>query len=103
MEVFLQTSKIRNFADGNIILMKMKYLHVILFTLVVLSSLPGCTGNEEAREKISRAESLLRSSPDSALAILDSLRDEKDEWSDALKMRYELVYAESQKQGYIPF
>ncbi|MCQ2293300.1 MAG: hypothetical protein MJZ54_04630 [Bacteroidaceae bacterium] len=79
MEVFLQTSKIRNFADGNIILMKMKYLHVILFTLVVLSSLPGCTGNEEAREKISRAESLLRSSPDSALAILDSLRDEKDE------------------------
>ena len=46
---------------------------------------------------------MLRSSPDSALAILDSLRDEKDEWSDALKMRYELVYAESQKQGYIPF
>lgn len=83
--------------------MNMKYSHFILLSLVILSSLLGCTRNEEAKEKISRAESLLYSSPDSALAILDSLREEEGEWSTALKMRYELVYAENQNQAFIPF
>lgn len=81
----------------------MKYSHLILLTLVILSSLMGCTRNEQAKEKISRAESLLRSRPDSALAILDSLQQEKEEWSTALKMRYDLVYAENQNQAFIPF
>lgn len=83
--------------------MNMKYSHLILLTLVILSSLMGCTRNEQAKEKISRAESLLRSRPDSALAILDNLQQEKEEWSTALKMRYDLVYAENQNQAFIPF
>ena len=49
---------------------------------------------------MSRAEVLLDTQPDSTFALLDSMKDETDDLSKSLRMRYHLLYAQAMNKTY---
>lgn len=76
------------------------YLLFILATLIVSFA---CSHDKHADETIDRALTLLDERPDSALAILDAIRESKAAWPEAQRMRYDLAYAQAQNKAYVPF
>ena len=76
----------------------MKRLSYIVCTLCGLL-LFSC-GQQAARRELSRAEVLLDTQPDSAFALLDSMKDETDDLSKSLRMRYHLLYAQAMNKTY---
>lgn len=76
-------------------------IHHIVF-MVVLTMIVGCTGDGYTPE-LRGIDTLIDSHPDSALALLDSLRTEKNDWSKARRMRYELLTAKAQNKAFVDF
>ncbi|MBR2459394.1 MAG: hypothetical protein IKB39_08805 [Bacteroidaceae bacterium] len=62
----------------------------------------SCT-DKHADSIITKAEQLLNTKPDSALAVLDDIRESKEDWPRSQQMRYELVYAQAQNKAYVNF
>lgn len=62
----------------------------------------SCT-DKHADSIITKAEQLLNTKPDSALAVLDDIRESKEDWPRSQQMRYELVYAQAQNKAFVNF
>lgn len=63
----------------------------------------ACSYNRDADKVLNKVQLLLETSPDSALAILDSIRATYTDWPESKKMQYELIYAQAQNKAYIDF
>ena len=81
----------------------MVYLRIQhLFLPILAFILFSCT-DKHADSIITKAEQLLNTKPDSALAVLDDIRESKEDWPRSQQMRYELVYAQAQNKAYVNF
>ena len=81
----------------------MVYLRIqYLFLPILAFILFSCT-DQHAESIITKAEQLLNTKPDSALAVLDDIRESKEDWPRSQQMRYELVYAQAQNKAYVNF
>ena len=81
----------------------MVYLRIqYLFLPILAFILFSCT-DKHADSIITKAEQLLNTKPDSALAVLDDIRESKEDWPRSQQMRYELVYAQAQNKAYVNF
>ena len=81
----------------------MVYLRIQhLFLPILAFILFSCT-DQHADSIITKAEQLLNTKPDSALAVLDDIRESKEDWPRSQQMRYELVYAQAQNKAYVNF
>ena len=77
-------------------------LHYLFFPLIACI-LSACGPDKHAESIITEAEQLLNTKPDSALAVLDDIRESKADWPRSQQMRYELVYAQAQNKAYVNF
>ena len=81
----------------------MVYLRIqYLFLPILAFILFSCT-DKHADSIITKAEQLLNTKPDSALAVLDDIRESKTDWPRSQQMRYELVYAQAQNKAFVNF
>ena len=81
----------------------MVYLRIqYLFLPILAFILFSCT-DKHADSIIAEAQQLLDSNPDSALIVLDDIREKKTDWPRSQQMRYELVYAQAQNKAYVNF
>ena len=81
----------------------MVYLRIQhLFLPILAFILFSCT-DQHADSIITKAEQILNTKPDSALAVLDDIRESKEDWPRSQQMRYELVYAQAQNKAYVNF
>ena len=82
----------------------MHYKHIIGILLVLSLTFTACGRHRQADALLSQADSLMASRPDSAFAMLDSVRDEaRGTWGRADRMRYELTLAEAMNKAYVSF
>ena len=77
-------------------------IHYLFFPLIACI-LSACGPDKHAESIITEAEQLLNTKPDSALAVLDDIRESKEDWPRSQQMRYELVYAQAQNKAYVNF
>ena len=81
----------------------MVYLRIQhLFLPILAFILFSCT-DQHADSIITKAEQILNTKPDSALAVLDDIRESKEDWPRSQQMRYELVYAQAQNKAFVNF
>lgn len=81
----------------------MVYLRIQhLFLPILAFILFSCT-DKHADSIITKAEQLLNTKPDSAFAVLDDIRESKEDWPRSQQMRYELVYAQAQNKAFVNF
>ena len=73
------------------------------FFLPILAFILFSCTDKHADSIITKAEQLLNTKPDSALAVLDDIRESKEDWPRSQQMRYELVYAQAQNKAYVNF
>lgn len=78
--------------------LRKQYLFLPILAFILFS----CT-DKHADSIITKAEQLLNTKPDSALAVLDDIRESKEDWPRSQQMRYELVYAQAQNKAYVNF
>ncbi len=84
----------------------MKLQHYILSLLILLLFtilFTGCAHDERAEKAIAEAKQLLDAQPDSALSILDAIKEGKARWPKSQRMQYELVYAQAQNKAFVDF
>ena len=74
-----------------------------LFLAILACVLCACVHDRHAESVIAEAQQLLNSNPDSALAVLDDIRENKADWPRSQQMRYELVYAQAQNKAFVNF
>ena len=74
-----------------------------LFFPIIACILSACGPDKHAESIITEAEQLLNSKPDSALVVLEEIRDSKADWPRSQQMHYELVYAQAQNKAYVNF
>ena len=77
-------------------------IHYLFFPLIACI-LSACGPDKHAESIITEAEQLLNTKPDSALAVLDDIRESKADWPRSQQMRYELVYAQAQNKAFVDF
>ncbi|MBO5675926.1 MAG: hypothetical protein J6S07_06340 [Bacteroidaceae bacterium] len=77
-------------------------IHYLFFPLIACI-LSACGPDKHAESIITEAEQLLNSKPDSALVVLEEIRDSKADWPRSQQMRYELVYAQAQNKAFVNF
>lgn len=77
---------------------RLRFIYYLLGAFILFS----CT-DKHADSIITKAEQLLNTKPDSALAVLDDIRESKEDWPRSQQMRYELVYAQAQNKAYVNF
>ena len=77
-------------------------IHYLFFPLIACI-LSACGPDKHAESIITEAEQLLNSKPDSALVVLEEIRDSKADWPRSQQMRYELVYAQAQNKAYVNY
>ena len=77
-------------------------IHYLFFPLIACI-LSACGPDKHAESIITEAEQLLNSKPDSALVVLEEIRDSKADWPHSQQMHYELVYAQAQNKAYVNF
>ena len=82
--------------------MDMKQAIHLIILMAVLTMMVGCTGDGYTPE-LRGIDTLIDNHPDSALALLDSLRTEKNGWSKARRMRYDLLTAKAQNKAFVDF
>ena len=70
---------------------------------VLCTLLMGCAHDKHADDVIDGADQLLNTNPDSALVVLDEIREGKADWPRSQQMRYELVYAQAQNKAFVNF
>ncbi len=83
--------------------MKKINVYIIATFLVLLTS---CGGNQVVDQQITRADSLMDAnqySGQKALAMLDSLKMQKNKMSKAQQIRYDLIYAKAMNKGFVDF
>ena len=80
------------------VVFRKQYLFLPILAFILFS----CT-DKHADSIITKAEQLLSTKPDSALAVLDDIRESKEDWPRSQQMRYELVYAQAQNKAYVNF
>ena len=80
------------------VVFRIQYLLLTILAFILFS----CT-DQHAESIIIKAEQLLNTKPDSALAVLDDIRENKADWPRSQQMRYELVYAQAQNKAYVDF
>ena len=80
------------------VVFRKQYLFLPILAFILFS----CT-DKHADSIITKAEQLLNTKPDSALAVLDDIRESKEDWPRSQQMRYELVYAQAQNKAYVNF
>ena len=73
------------------------------FFLPILAFILFSCTDKHAESIITKAEQLLNTKPDSALAVLDDIQENKEDWPRSQQMRYELVYAQAQNKAYVNF
>lgn len=77
---------------------KITYLSILIdFVLFI-----ACSGNRMT-EKIETISQIANNNPDSALTLLKQLEPEKDHWSKADRMHFELVRLKAENKAFIPF
>ena len=77
-------------------------IKTILLLPILAFILFSCT-DKHADSIITKAEQLLSTKPDSALAVLDDIRKSKEDCPRSQQMRYELVYAQAQNKAFVNF
>ena len=77
-------------------------IHYLFFPIIVCI-LSACGPDKHAESIITEAEQLLNSKPDSALVVLEEIRDSKADWPHSQQMHYELVYAQAQNKAFVNF
>jgi hypothetical protein len=80
------------------VVFRKQYLFLPILAFILFS----CT-DQHAESIITKAEQLLNTKPDSALAVLDDIRESKEDWPRSQQMRYELVYVQAQNKAYVNF
>ena len=80
------------------VVFRKQYLFLPILAFILFS----CT-DKHADSIITKAEQLLSTKPDSALAVLDDIRESKEDWPRSQQMRYELVYAQAQNKAFVNF
>lgn len=80
------------------VVFRIQYLLLTILAFILFS----CT-DQHAESIITKAEQLLNTKPDSALAVLDDIQENKEDWPRSQQMRYELVYAQAQNKAYVNF
>ena len=80
------------------VVVRKQYLFLPILAFILFS----CT-DQHAESIITKAEQLLNTKPDSALIVLDDIRENKTDWPRSQQMRYELVYAQAQNKAYVNF
>ena len=80
------------------VVFRKQYLFLPILAFILFS----CT-DQHAESIITKAEQLLNTKPDSALAVLDDIQENKEDWPRSQQMRYELVYAQAQNKAYVNF
>lgn len=80
------------------VVFRKQYLFLPILAFILFS----CT-DQHADSIITKAEQLLNTKPDSALAVLDDIRESKEDWPRSQQMRYELVYAQAQNKAFVNF
>ena len=80
------------------VVFRKQYLFLPILAFILFS----CT-DQHAESIITKAEQLLNTKPDSALAVLDDIRESKEDWPRSQQMRYELVYAQAQNKAFVNF
>ena len=73
------------------------------FLLVLAFIFSACGPDKHVDSIIAEAQQLLDSNPDSALIVLDDIKENKTDWPRSQQMRYELVYAQAQNKAYVNF
>lgn len=73
--------------------MNYKRLQIIIFCLILLA---GCTGNKRVKNKLTQAERIVYSAPDSALQILSGM-DRSGLQDEHILARYALLYTQAQE------
>ena len=76
-----------------------RLFYVVIATILIAA----CVGNGKEREVLDRVQAVINDHPDSALAILDSLRGQFSDFSQSARMRWQLLHAQAQNKSYIPF
>lgn len=74
-----------------------------LLIILLLLAFIGCNHDNQVSETIESAKYLLDAHPDSALSILDGIKDKETSWTRAQRMLFELVYAQAKNKAFIPF
>ena len=77
-------------------------IHYLFFPIIVCI-LSACGPDKHAESIITEAEQLLNSKPDSALVVLEEIRDSKADWPRSQQMHYKLVYAQAQNKAFVNF
>ena len=81
---------------------KMLKMWKAIGVLLLVSLLTGCS-NGAVTARLSQIDSVMTDHPDSALALLDSLKTEKAGWPKSQRMRYDLLTAKAQNKAYVDF
>ena len=74
-----------------------------LFLPILAFLLSACRPDKHADSIIAEAQQILDSNPDSALVVLDDIKENKTDWPRSQQMRYELVYAQAQNKAFVNF
>ena len=80
------------------VVFRKQYLFLPILAFILFS----CT-DQHAESIITKAEQLLNTKPDSALVVLEEIRDSKADWPHSQQMHYELVYAQAQNKAFVNF
>ena len=81
-------------------------MNKLIYILVIFALLCSCNHQNDIKQTIARADSLMDTNQDSArvaLAILDSLGAKKPKMSKAQRMHNELIYAKGMNKGFVVF
>ena len=81
---------------------KIAVLNYIFVVLIIVSNY-SCSNHKETKDILKQAETVMEEHPDSAYALLDKLENEKEHLPQSLRMRYELLRAQSMNKTDIPF
>ena len=81
----------------------MAHFRIHYLSLLILAFILSSCTDKHADSVIAEAQQLLNTKPDSALAVLDDIRESKEDWPRSQQMRYELVYAQAQNKAFVNF
>lgn len=88
---------LRIFACG--IMNKLKTYFIAIICMAAL--LAGC-GDRRTDQMLSWIDTLMNNHADSALQMLDSLKEEKSHWTKSQRMRYDLLLLKAENKAFVP-
>lgn len=88
---------LRIFVGG--IMNKLKTYFIAIICMAAL--LAGC-GDRRTDQMLSLIDTLMNNHADSALQMLDSLKEEKSHWTKSQRMRYDLLLLKAENKAFVP-